>query len=504
MSNAIPAAAKDQPDASSSSGSKSAVDLPAGTITVKSTFVSRLVSLLAIGLALSLIFNSQEDASLYDPLKACVGFSILAYLITVNLIPILAPEFVRVGFFGKDLGKKDRPVIAETMGAVCAVVYLVSMFFFIPFLFYKYYVTSTSGGGNREQGYDAAVELLHKGRALRMFPHSKLAEYLAALLSLFSMLVLGVADDLFDIRWRNKLFMPAIAALPMMFVYYVDFGVTRVVVPEFAYKVFFPESLAYPTTIDLGALYYVYMLSLAIFLPNSINILAGVNGLEAGQAFVIAIFLLLNDALYILPSRLFGLPEHPGTEAHLFSTYFTLPLVAVTLALLRFNWFPARVFVGDTYCYFAGMVLAQVGIVGHFAKTLMLFLVPQVFNFLYSAPQLFHLVDCPRHRLPKLNTETGLLEPSRVYFPTKPRKLQTLLLRTMSIFKLIHLEYDSKTGAIASASNMTLINLILTWTGPLREDRLALVLLLIQGFTCMVGLTARHTIAPIIFGRDNI
>lgn len=391
------------------------------------------------------------------------------------------------------------------MGAVCALVYLVTMFFFIPFLFYKYYVTSTSGGGNREQVYDASIELIHKGRALRMFPHSKLAEYLAALLSLFSMLVLGVADDMFDIRWRNKLFMPAIAVLPLMFVYYVDFGVTRVVVPEFVYSFFIHGSMVYPTTIDLGVFYYIYMLSLAIFLPNSINILAGINGLEAGQALVIAIFVLFNDALYILPGRLFGLrAEHPATEAHLLSTYFMLPLIAVTLALLKFNWFPARAFVGDTFCYFAGMVLAQVGILGHFAKTLMLFLVPQVFNFLYSAPQLFHIVDCPRHRLPRFNPETGLLEPSRVYFKPNPCKIQAILLHTMSLFKLIHLEYDPKTGKITSASNMTLINLVLTWTGPLREDKLAIVLLLIQAGTCMIGLTARHTIAPILFGRDNI
>ena len=33
------------------------------------------------------------------------------------------------------------------------------------------------------------------------------------------------------------------------------------------------------TSVDLGLWYYVYMASMAIFCPNSINILAGVNGL---------------------------------------------------------------------------------------------------------------------------------------------------------------------------------------------------------------------------------
>ena len=45
------------------------------------------------------------------------------------------------------------------------------------------------------------------------------------------MVLLGIGDDLFDIRWRHKLLLPAIAAIPMLMVYYVDFGVTQVVVP---------------------------------------------------------------------------------------------------------------------------------------------------------------------------------------------------------------------------------------------------------------------------------
>ena len=37
-----------------------------------------------------------------------------------------------------------------------------------------------------------------------------------------------------------------------------------------------------------GYLYYIYMGMLAVFCTNSINILAGVNGIEAGQGLVIA------------------------------------------------------------------------------------------------------------------------------------------------------------------------------------------------------------------------
>uniref|UniRef100_A0A453AT43 UDP-N-acetylglucosamine--dolichyl-phosphate N-acetylglucosaminephosphotransferase n=1 Tax=Aegilops tauschii subsp. strangulata TaxID=200361 RepID=A0A453AT43_AEGTS len=96
-------------------------------------------------------------------------------------------------------------------------------------------------------------------------------------------------------------------------------------------------------------------------------------------------------------------------QAHAFSIYLVLPFLTTSLALLGFNWYPSSVFVGDTYTYFAGMTLAVVGILGHFSETLLLFFLPQVLNFLCSVPQLFHFVPCPRHRLPRFDTQTGLL-----------------------------------------------------------------------------------------------
>ena len=59
----------------------------------------------------------------------------------------------------------------ETMGAVCAVVYLLVVICFIPFPFYKDIVAATSGGGNR----DLVLEVQHvdTGRFLHRFPHNK-------------------------------------------------------------------------------------------------------------------------------------------------------------------------------------------------------------------------------------------------------------------------------------------------------------------------------------------
>jgi UDP-N-acetylglucosamine--dolichyl-phosphate N-acetylglucosaminephosphotransferase len=43
--------------------------------------------------------------------------------------------------------------------------------------------------------------------------------------------ILGFLDDVFDIRWRHKLPIPIIAAIPMLMVYYAEGGNTHVVIP---------------------------------------------------------------------------------------------------------------------------------------------------------------------------------------------------------------------------------------------------------------------------------
>lgn len=68
---------------------------------------------------------------------------------------------------------------------------------------------------------------------------------------------------------------------------------------------------------------------LAVFCTNAINILAGVNGLEAGQSVIIAISIML-----------FNLCELTGElwRTHQFSLYFIIPFIFSTLALLKYNW----------------------------------------------------------------------------------------------------------------------------------------------------------------------
>ncbi|KAI1470482.1 glycosyl transferase family 4-domain-containing protein [Daldinia caldariorum] len=428
-----------------------------------------------------------------EPLVASLALSGIAFAASYAMIRWLGPTFIKAGLKGRDLSKvNNNNYIPECMGGICAVVYLLIIIVFIPFPFYKDIVVATSGGGNRDVVMN--VEFVQKGRLLHKFPHSKLASYLSAIISLQSITLLGIGDDLFDIRWRHKFFIPAFASIPLLVIYFIDFGVTSIVLPTFLQPYVGRELF------DLGILYYGYMSAFSIFSPNSINILAGINGIEVSQSIVIALLLAFNDALYLLTPY-----PHPATDSHLFSLYFLLPFLGVSFALLIHNWYPARVFCGDTYCYFAGMVFVVVSILGHFSKTLILLLVPQIFNFVYSMPQLFGLVPCPRHRLPHFNARTGQLEPSVTKWEKdkQPRPVIAMALRLLSQLRLLRLKEDEQ-GLIEETSNLTILNLWLVWRGPMREDRLAKEITALQAVLGLFGLFVRHKLALLIFREDNL
>ncbi|TFY54392.1 hypothetical protein EVJ58_g8891 [Rhodofomes roseus] len=277
----------------------------------------------------------------------------------------------------------------------------------------------------------------------------------------------------------------------------------------------------------LGPLYYVYMSLLSTFCTNSINILAGINGSEVGQALVIALSVILNDLLYLpwpigfrIPLHLLGRGREVDfggvwsagmaygsavlVERHLFSLYFMLPLVGVCAGFMYHNWYPARVFPGDTLCYVTGMAFAVVGIQAHFSKTLLLFFLPQIFNFVLSCPQLFGLVPCPRHRVPRFDAETGLLYPSTASFKEHaPSRLATVVLRVLAAPRFVRLTADPKTGEIAETTNLTILNAFLLRFGPMREDSLVKVLIAIQVAGSVFAFVVRYGLAGLVYDGNR-
>ncbi|KAG8833090.1 tunicamycin resistance protein [Serendipita sp. 399] len=297
-----------------------------------------------IPLALSLAWQPLVHDVKFPQIYASLAISLIAFVATLLLIPWLGPTFVKAGLKGRDLLKKSMDDVPECMGLVAALVYICALVCFIPVPFRAAFVR------------DPLTSQVNPEYA----PHRQLAVYLAALLSLLIAAILGLLDDLFDIRWRHKLPIPLIASVPLLLVYYAEQGNTHVVPPK-------PLQQLLGTYIDLGPLYYAYMALLSTFTTNSINILAGINGVEVAQTIVISFSVILNDLLFLpWPFTLrLGHFETSGflgaalaQERHLFSLYFMMPLLAVSLGFAYHNKYPARAFPGDTLCYFSGMAFA--------------------------------------------------------------------------------------------------------------------------------------------------
>jgi UDP-N-acetylglucosamine--dolichyl-phosphate N-acetylglucosaminephosphotransferase len=381
-----------------------------------------------------------------------IALGIMGHIGTNRLIPKIQYYMLKRGISGKDLGKKgtktENDDIPEALGIVPGAIFLICLIFCL-----------------------VGFATNHP---------SKLLDLNSALLSICFMLFLGFTDDVLEWPWRYKLFLPSVASLPLLCCYA---GSRSVVVPiplrfllmsdgelttfgRFLCHVVVVDANADGSIINLGIFYLVYMGLLAVFCTNAINIFAGINGLEVGQSYIIGCAVLFHNLVEIQSGSL-------SRENHVFSAMIMFSFLGVTLALLRHNWFPASVFVGDTYCYFAGMTFAVVGILGHFSKTLLLFFIPQLINFLYSIPQLFKLVPCPKHRLPKFNAKTERMEPSTITISTGKGNRERV--------------------------NMTLINLFLQLLGPISEEVLCIVLLTFQVICCSLGLYFRYNLAQLIF-----
>ncbi|KAJ9556335.1 hypothetical protein OSB04_010949 [Centaurea solstitialis] len=309
-----------------------------------------------------IFYHYRIETELKRSILINASLSFAGFFVTLMMIPVASRYVIRRNLFGYDINKKGTPQglikVPESLGIVVGTVFLV-----VAILFQYFNFTSDSNW---------------------------LVEYNAALASVCFMILLGFVDDVLDIPWRVKLLLPSIAALPLLMAYA---GHTTIMIPKPLVEYVGTEIL------DL-ALYGL----LAVFCTNSINIHAGINGLEVGQTVVIAFAILIHNIMQI------GVSPNPETkQAHAFSIYLVQPLLATSLALLSYNWYPSSVFVGDTYTYFAGMTMAVVGILGHYSETLLIFFLPQIINFLLSLPQLAGIIPCPRHRLPRFDPQTGLL-----------------------------------------------------------------------------------------------
>ena len=82
---------------------------------------------------------------------------------------------------------------------------------------------------------------------LTYFLCTQFVMFIAGLLSICCMIFLGFADDVLNLKWRDKLLLPTMASLPLLVVYFVNIGVTNIIVPK-------PLRFILGFSLDLGKL----------------------------------------------------------------------------------------------------------------------------------------------------------------------------------------------------------------------------------------------------------
>lgn len=246
---------------------------------------------------------------------------VVAFILTRRWIPVAH----RVGIVGKDMNKPGRPEVAE-MGGVPVFAGVASGLMF----------------------YIAINSFVLNQRSLNL-------PLFAALSTIFMITIVGIIDD--SLGWKiglkqwHKPLLTIPAAVPMMA---AGVGISII-------------SLPLVGTIDLGLLYPLLIIPIGIVgASNGFNMLAGYNGLEAGMGVVI----------------LSAMSLYAYAMGDSWVAMIGISTIAALLAFLYFNWYPAKVFPGNTLTYMVGAIMACMAILGNMEKLALILFIPYYMDFI--------------------------------------------------------------------------------------------------------------------------
>ncbi|XP_954592.1 udp-N-acetylglucosamine--dolichyl-phosphate n-acetylglucosaminephosphotransferase, putative [Theileria annulata] len=333
-----------------------------------------------------------------------VALAFLTYFGTFFLIKLLKLR----GLVSPNINNDDNEMVPEPGAILGCVLYILSMIF---------------------------VQLILGDKS------GKDVQFISGFVTIVLMTLLGLIDDVLSLGWFSKIVCSALASLPFCLSYHG----TKIGLLEYL-----PKQINNESHVRLFTCFYIAIVTM--FCPNSINIYAGINGLELGQSLVMSLFVLISNSLDIYKSCVkyggFGV----NLEEKIYVLYLTMPFIAINIALICFNWYPAKLFVGNVYALFSGTFFAVVLIMSNMYELTPFLFLPQLINFFLSIPQLFRFIPCPRHRVPR------------------------------------------KTKKLENSKNFTLLNLFVLIFGPMEEEKLTLTSIAFQTFCGIWGLIVKYGI----------
>ncbi|MEM5836468.1 MAG: hypothetical protein ABIM58_02175 [candidate division WOR-3 bacterium] len=275
--------------------------------------------------------------------------AIAAFFITLFFTPYVIRYFKFIGLTSADVHKKGKPLVPISAGVPLAIGVIGGLLFYI-FL---------------------SVFLLKD--------ESQLVKLFAAITSIMIIMFSGFVDDLNSRqvkiagylegkrglkRWQKPL-LTLPAAIPLIA---IMAGETTM-------------SLPFIGSVDFGIFYPLVIVPIGVVgASNMVNMLGGFNGLEAGMGLV------YTSAL--------------GLYAYLYGNFIAATIFWITasalLALLKYNFYPAKILAGDSLTYTLGAIVACGAILGNMEKATVIVMLPFIIQGLlkfYSRFELGHFAS---------------------------------------------------------------------------------------------------------------
>jgi UDP-N-acetylglucosamine--dolichyl-phosphate N-acetylglucosaminephosphotransferase len=228
---------------------------------------------------------------------------------------------------GKDMNKPDKPLIPRSGGLVVAIVICFSLFFYI-------FMKSFSLIG---------IQFTHIIEVFAISATILLAGFIG-----FIDDVLGWKDGLGQLQ---KVLLTIPIALPLMV---INAGTSTINFPILG-------------DVDLQLLYPLIIVPFGVIgSTNGFNLLAGYNGLETGMSLVIF-------AAFGFTGLITG---------RLWIALVAFIVYASLLAFLAFNWYPAKVFPGNSFSYSIGAMIATLAILGSMERLAVWLFMPYILEML--------------------------------------------------------------------------------------------------------------------------
>jgi len=226
---------------------------------------------------------------------------------------------------GKDLHKPGQPEVAEMGGLVTIA------------------------------GFTAGIIVVI---ALKTFFNHLISINLISIFAILSTILLitliGIVDDLILLRKSVKVIIPLFASFPLVA---IKAGHTVMNIP-------------FVGQIDFGILYPLILIPVGITgAANAVNMLAGFNGLEVGMGAVAIIC--LSIVAYLTGATT--------------SFFVLIAALGALIATLKYNWYPARVLIGDVGTLSIGAIVASSVILGNFEVAGAIIIIPYAVDFMLKA-----------------------------------------------------------------------------------------------------------------------